>query len=77
MRIQSSKQLAINTFKVHNSSSQQELVLQRIYTSYTYYIHASSSPHIPLPEPEARYSTKPSHESGPEEVCRGQKKPNG
>ena len=42
-----------------------------------YYTHASSSPHIPLPEPEARYSTKPSHESGPEEVCRGQKKPNG
>ena len=46
-------------------------------TSYTYYTHASSSPHIPLPEPEARYSMKPSHESGPEEVRRGQKKPNG
>ena len=48
-----------------------------IHHNYTYFTHAYSSPHIPLPEPEARYSTKPSHESGPDEAWSGQKKPNG
>ena len=45
MRIQSSKQLAINTFKVHNSSSQQELVLQRIYIIYILYSRLFFPPH--------------------------------
>ena len=49
---------AINMYKVDNSE----------YTSITCYTQASSSPHIPLPEPEARYSTKPSHKLGLEKV---------
>ena len=49
---------AINMYKVDNSE----------YTSITCYTQASSSPHIPFPEPEARYSTKPSHKFGLEKV---------
>ena len=61
----------MNYLKQHSSIVGLHSKISQLNTSFTAVYHTkyastetSPRPHIPLPEPEARNSTKPSHESG-------------